>query len=136
MDQVWEWSRRAELWEQCQDRLEVEHICGKGKYRQKAFYEELVWIDLPSSIPIPIQEDGGSDVLETQLLPCWAWGRRDGDPTLATLQAAAWGLGVLPGPFVFLAREVRGGRVMRNPILFSSLSHIPAPSCTCTLPSP
>lgn len=92
MDLAWEWSRRAEPWVQCQ---EMEHGCGKGKYRQKVFYEELVWIDLPSSIPIPIREDGDSDVLKTNSCMCWVQDRRDGDPILATLQATAWGLGVL-----------------------------------------
>lgn len=53
---------------------------GKRKYRQKVFCEELVWIALPSSIPLPIQEDGASGVLETQLLPTLGMGQKGWTP--------------------------------------------------------
>lgn len=65
---------------QCQDRLEVEHVLWEGKYKQKVFCEELVWIDIPSSIPIPIQGDGARGVLETQLLPMLGLGQEGWTP--------------------------------------------------------
>lgn len=94
----------------------MEHACGKGKYRQEVFCEELVWIDLPSSIPIPIQEDGASGVLETQLLLTLGMGHKGWRPHPghpAKLQPGGWGH--FPGPFVFLAMEVPGGRATLCP---------------------
>lgn len=72
----------------------MEHVCGKGKYRQKVFCEELVWIDVPSSIPIPIQEDGASGVLETQLLLMLGkgWRAHPGHPAINRLGVISWAI--------------------------------------------
>lgn len=48
-------------------------------------------MDLPSSIPVPIQEDGASGVLETQPLPTLGIGQEGWTPH----QTAGWGLGAL-----------------------------------------
>lgn len=57
-------------------------------------------VDCPSSIPIPIQEDGGSDVLETQLLPMLdvgqkGWRPHPGHPASNSLGAGGTFLGHL-----------------------------------------
>lgn len=122
---------------------------GKGKYREKVFHEELFQAVHPGCIPNP----GSMRMMPAAPLrpnpcPCQAWGRRDGDPIMVTLQAATGSMGLgaagacpgpAPGPWLYFQCQVEDpAYAMRKPIPPSHhpLSHIPAPSCSSTLPSP